>query len=161
MGPILFGSDLKNCTMDLYQYYTTHSSPISLHFLSFRHLLKLWLKKVNRYFLLFLRLYGISEIVFHSLFISAYKYIFILHNEGVRSIGQERIKKMLFWVNMSLPVFFAFSYIIRPNNQAFNTVHSCGLLEDSDMVDVAINETVGAWKSVYIQDVKCIHLIDT
>ena len=102
------------------------------------------------YFLLFLRLYGISEIVFHSLFISAYKYIFILHNEGVRSIGQERIKKILFWINMSLPVFFAFSYIIRPNNQAFNTVHSCGSLEDSSMRDVAINETVGTLQSRFL-----------
>ena len=99
------------------------------------------------YFLLFLWLYGISEIVFHSLFISAYKYIFIILNEGVRSFGQEKIKKILFWLNMSLPVFFAFTYIIRPNNLAFNTIHSCGLQEDTSMSDVVTNETIGTFQS--------------
>ena len=49
-GTHFFGSELENCPMDFYQIYTTYYPLNSLHFLSFRLLLKLWLKILNRYF---------------------------------------------------------------------------------------------------------------
>ena len=44
------------------------------------------------YLLAFLRWFGSFEILFHSLYISIHKYIFIVHSETVTRIGKQKIK---------------------------------------------------------------------
>ena len=94
-------------------------------------------------FLLFMRCYGSSAITYHSLFISVYKCVMIVHHDGIRRFGMQKMKRLLFWANIIIPGFISFSYIIRPNNRFFNDVHRCETYQDTDTSNVKINETFG------------------
>ena len=74
-----------------------------------------------------LRMLGAGEMIIHSLIISFYKYIFIVHHNMVLDIGTDRMKKILRFVYLLLIVGGPLSYISRPNFQAFNSVHNCGV----------------------------------
>ena len=52
---------------------------------------------------------------FHSLYISMYKYIFIIHHETVVRIGEKRTKKLLLWTYFAGLSAWTFAYIVRPN----------------------------------------------
>ena len=96
------------------------------------------------YFSLFLRLYGVIEILSHSLFISIYKYILIVHTQSARRFGQKRLKKILFWINIVLPIFLSLSYTVRPNFRAFKAINRCGLYQGiSNVNTVIVQETLG------------------
>ena len=71
----------------------------------------------------FLRIVGATEIICHSLIISFYKYIFIVHHD----IGIDRMKKILCFVYLLFPVCSSLGYIFRPNIRAFNSLHNCGV----------------------------------
>ena len=68
-----------------------------------------------RYVVLFVKCFGISEMGFHSLYISIYKYIFILHRETVIRIGDQRTKKLLLWTYFTGLFAWTLSYLVRPN----------------------------------------------
>ena len=96
------------------------------------------------YCLLFIRLYNSSSIALHSLFISAYKYIFIVHNDSTRSFKQDKLKKILFWVYIIFPLLAALSYIIRPSKAlALSAIHNCGLQKVSSTTNISIHEPIG------------------
>ena len=50
-----------------------------------------------RYLVFSVMCFGMSEMGFHSLYISMYKYIFIVHRETVIRIGEKRTKSLLLW----------------------------------------------------------------
>ena len=77
-----------------------------------------------RYVVLFIKCFGISEMGFHSLYISIYKYIFILHRETVIRIGDQRTKKLLLWTYCTGLFAWTLAYIVRPN---FGPLHNFGL----------------------------------
>ena len=60
---------------------------------------------------------------FHSLYISMYKYIFIIHHETVVRIGEKRTKKLLLWTYFAGLSAWTFAYIVRPN---FGPLHHFG-----------------------------------
>ena len=70
---------------------------------------------IFRYVVLFIKCFDISEMGFHSLYISIYKYIFILHRETVIRIGDQRTKTLLFWTYLTGLFSWTLSYIVRPN----------------------------------------------
>ena len=83
-----------------------------------------------------LRMLGAGEMIIHSLIISFYKYIFIVHHNMVLDIGIDRMKKILRFVYLLLIVGGPLSYISRPNFQAFNSVHNCGVKQVQKEADL-------------------------
>ena len=77
------------------------------------------------YLSLFLRMYGITVVIWHSLFISVYKYIIIVHSKSVRNFGEKSLKTILFWIYIVLPIFMSLTYTFRPHFRAFKTVNKC------------------------------------
>ena len=79
--------------------------------------------------LLFEFLLGFFEILFHSMYISLYKFIFIVHNETVNRIGKQKFKLLLLWSYFVVLIAWALSLLVRENN----------LGEVSDFVDCSIS----------------------
>ena len=84
--------------------------------------LHLFIGKEFCYIALFLRMLGLTEIVGHSLVISFYKYIFIVHHNTITRIGQDRMKKILLLIYIINPLTGSLSYIFRPNLKAFKDI---------------------------------------
>ena len=78
------------------------------------------------YCALFIKLYGVSVINLHSLSVAIYKYMFIVHNEPIRRFGEGKMKKLLFCVNIVLPIIASLSFGFRPNFLAFSSINKCG-----------------------------------
>ena len=85
----------------------------------------------------FLRIVGTTEIICHSLMISFYKYIFIVHHNMAVKIGIDRMKKILCFVYLLFVVGNSLGYIFRPNTHAFNSVHNCGAQQVEKKVDLS------------------------
>ena len=83
-----------------------------------------------------LRMFGAGEMIIHSLIISFYKYIFIVHHNMVLDIGIDRMKKILRFVYLLLLIGGSLSYTFRPNFRAFNSVHNCGTQQSETDVDL-------------------------
>ena len=83
-----------------------------------------------------LRMVGAGEIMCHSLTISFYKYIFIVHHNMVVDIGIDRMKTILRLVYLLIPIGGALSYIFRPNFHAFKSIHNCGAHPVKTEVDI-------------------------
>ena len=83
-----------------------------------------------------LRMLGAGEMIIHSLIISFYKYIFIVHHNMVLDIGIDRMKKILRFVYLLLLVGGPISYIFRPNFRAFNLIHNCGVKQVKNEADL-------------------------
>ena len=76
-----------------------------------------------------LRMLGLSEILYKSLIISFYKYIFIVHQNMVTHIGESRMKKIMCTVYLFAPIGGCVSYLFRPNFRSINAIHNCGVKE--------------------------------
>ena len=81
--------------------------------------------------LLFEFLLGFFEILFHSMYISLYKYIFIVHNETVNRIGQQKTKQILLWSYFIVLIAWTISLVVREKNlgELSDTV-SCSITSD-------------------------------
>ena len=84
-----------------------------------------------------IRMVGASLIFCHSLTISFYKYLFIVHHNMMTNIGQNRMKKIICLVYLLLPISGCVSYLVRPNWRAMNAIHNCGVKEEKADVDLA------------------------
>ena len=105
----------------------------SIHFIpDLNEYLENWVCSV----IFLLRMVGAGEIMCHSLTISFYKYIFIVHHNMVVDIGIDRIKTILRFVYLLLPIGGALSYIFRPNFHAFKSIHNCGANPVKTEVDI-------------------------
>ena len=75
-------------------------------------------------------LFGFFEMLFHSLYVSMYKYIFIVHSETVTRIGKQKIKRILLWTYFIILVSWTVSLAIRENfgsRKVFQNDVSCGV----------------------------------
>ena len=75
-------------------------------------------------------LFGFFEILFHSLYVSIYKYIFIVHSETVTRIGKQKMKRVLLWTYFIILVSWTVSLAIRENfgsRKVFQNDVSCGV----------------------------------
>ena len=81
--------------------------------------------------LLFENLFGFFEILFHSMYISFYKYIFIVHSESVNRVGQQKTKLLLLWSYFIVLVAWTLSLVVRENNLGeFSDTVSCSITND-------------------------------
>ena len=71
------------------------------------------------YFLLFVMWFGSFEMLFHSLYISVHKYIFIVHHETVNLIGERKTKVWLLLVYLIILISWTLSYTARAPSSAF------------------------------------------
>jgi hypothetical protein len=65
-----------------------------------------------------------------SLFISIIKYIFIVHLKKSIKFGEEKIKKLFFWVNLLHPVLPSIITVFLFDFEAYASLTSCFGLED-------------------------------
>ena len=75
-------------------------------------------------------LFGFFEMLFHSLYVSMYKYIFIVHSETVTRIGKQKIKRILLWTYLIILVSWTVLLAIRENfgsMKVFPNDVSCGV----------------------------------
>ena len=70
-------------------------------------------------------IFGFLEMLFHSFYISLYKYIFIVYREAVNRTGEQRTKRLLLWLYFTLLTSWTLSYLVRPNFDAFEHVIGC------------------------------------
>ena len=81
--------------------------------------------KWHCYLLLSVMIFGFLEMLFHSLYISLYKYIFIVYREAVNRTGEQKTKRLLLWAYFTLLTSWTLSYLVRPNFDAFEHVIGC------------------------------------
>ena len=74
---------------------------------------------------LFVQLYGMNSIVGHSLAIAIHKYVFIKHARAIHRFGNEKAKKVCFWLNVILPGICAIGWMFRPYYRAIDSVNRC------------------------------------
>ena len=61
-------------------------------------------------------IYGNAYVTGHSFIIAIMKYVMILHQEKVRNFGQEKTKKILFWINIIYPAYILGIFnLVRPD----------------------------------------------
>ena len=65
---------------------------------------------------LFELLFGFFEMVFHSMYISLYKYVFIVHHETVNRIGQQKTKLLLSCSYFIVLIGWTLSLVVREKN---------------------------------------------
>ena len=90
---------------------------------------------------LFVKQYGIWSGSSHSLAISIYKYVLILHQRRIRVIGKDEASLIAFWINLIFPVTLAASLVARPNFAADAPISNC--LRKGFTISTEGNETSG------------------
>ena len=89
------------------------------------------------YLLIAVRSFGIFVMLFHSLYISIHKYIFIIHNETVNRIGDRKTKGRLLWTYLIVLISWTISHTARGHFRIF----ACGINESEpkNMEDLAVS----------------------
>ena len=101
---------------------------------------------IFRYLVLSVMFFGISEMGFHSLYISMYKYIFIIHHETVIRIGVQRTKKVLLWTYFTGLFAWALAYIVRPNFDPLQNTLGCRISNVSGATNgISIQSTIDSF----------------
>ena len=78
------------------------------------------------YFILFINQFGTVSILSHSLIIAIYKYIYIMHNSIILSIGEEKANWISVWISIIIPAVFALSHTAIPATILhYSSVLSC------------------------------------
>ena len=73
---------------------------------------------------------GLYLIAFHSLVVSLVKYIFIVHQTRVIKFGEDKTKRVFFWINILHPLFLTIPTIYFFDFEAFLSIVSCFDLEE-------------------------------
>ena len=67
------------------------------------------------YLTLFINQLGMVSVLSHSLIIAIYKYIYVMHNNFIHSIGEDKANLIPVWISIILPALFAISFTARPS----------------------------------------------
>ena len=63
-----------------------------------------------------LTLYGNAHTSGHSFMVAVAKYVLIVHYSKVRNYGQEKVKTVLFWINIIYPAYIVgMFFLVRPD----------------------------------------------
>ena len=100
------------------------------------------------YLELAVRSFGIFVILFHSLYISIHKYIFVIYNETVNRIGDHKIKGRLLWAYSIVLVVWVSSHTARGHFSAFGITSTCSVPHTS-LTDYgfSVEEPIENWTS--------------
>ena len=77
------------------------------------------------YVALFINMFGAFSVISHSLVVSVYKYVFIVHQKLIRYVGVDNASLASFWISLVLPATLAVSFIARPTLPSYSSVYSC------------------------------------
>ena len=100
------------------------------------------------YLELAVRSFGIFVMLFHSLYISIHKYIFVIHNETVNRIGDRKIKVRLLWAYSIVLIVWVSSHTARGHFSAFGITSKCSVPHTSVTDDeLFIEEPIENWTS--------------
>ena len=77
------------------------------------------------YVVFFVTVYGSVSVISHSLVISIYKYICIVHQNQIQVFGVDRASLIAFWTNLLFPAVFAITLIARPYPLPWDKVNKC------------------------------------
>ena len=77
------------------------------------------------YVALFLKLFGAFSVISHSIVVSVYKYIFIVHQDLIRYVGVDNASLTSFWISLILPAALAVSFIARPVLPSYASIFKC------------------------------------
>ena len=69
--------------------------------------------------------YGAHSIASHSLIIAIMKYVFIVHAMKARSFGENKIKKIFFFINLALPLILAINFMITSDFHQSGNLRIC------------------------------------
>ena len=91
--------------------------------------------------------FGAHSIASHSLIIAIMKYVFIVHAMKARSFGEEKIKKIFFFINSALPLILSINFMITSDFHRSGNLRTCfnpSIEKDaSDNVEPALFYTFG------------------
>ena len=91
---------------------------------------------------------GLYLIAFHSLVVSLMKYVFIVHQNRVLKFGEDKTKKIFFWINILHPLFLAIPTIYFFDFEAFLSIVSCFDLEEK--LETIYNTSTGNMERIFM-----------
>ena len=56
------------------------------------------------YVTLFLNQFGLASLLSHSLIVAIYKYIYVMHNDFILSIGENKAGSISAWISIAMPL---------------------------------------------------------
>ena len=74
---------------------------------------------------LFINLFGATFIISHSLVVSAYKYVYIVHNDLVRYIGGNNVSIASMGLSLLLPALLTLMFVMRPTIPTYSSIYNC------------------------------------
>ena len=99
----------------------------------------------------FIRLNGFFIITFNSFLVAVMKYIFIVHDEKARSIGEEKLKKLFIIVAFSVPFTLATIGSVTKGINGYSDLVSCFGLKE------VVDEKYNTWKKNLLKFFVCRH----
>ena len=77
------------------------------------------------YMTLFINIFGAIFIISHSLVISIYKYIYIVHQDLIRYIGVNTASLASFWLSLALPLTLTVLFVSQPTIPSYSSIYNC------------------------------------
>ena len=77
------------------------------------------------YIALFINMFGAISVISHSMIVSVYKYVYIVHNSLVRYIGVNKISIAFMWLSLFFPAVLTLVYVIRPTVISYSSIYKC------------------------------------
>ena len=91
------------------------------------------------YVALFFNVFGAISVSSHSLVVSVYKYVFIVHHDLIGYIGVDNASLISFWASLILPAVLAVSFVARPTIPSYASIFNC--LEMKVEISAHVNES--------------------
>ena len=78
------------------------------------------------YLTLFLNQFGLASLLSHSLVVAIYKYVYVMHNDFILSIGENKAGSISAWISIAMPLVLGISFTARPSSfLSYSSVLSC------------------------------------
>ena len=78
------------------------------------------------YLTLFVNQFGAASLLSHSLVVAIYKYIYVMHNDFILSIGENKAGSISAWISIAMPLVLGISFTARPSSfLSYSSVLSC------------------------------------
>ena len=78
------------------------------------------------YLTLFVNQFGAASLLSHSLVVAIYKYIYVMHNDFILSIGENKASSISAWISILLPLVLGISFTARPSSfLSYSSVLNC------------------------------------
>ena len=114
--------DICNSIVMIFFYSFRISFEVITHFIPILHP---YTGRWFCYLALFINMFGAISVISHSMIVSVYKYIYIVHNGLVRYIGVNKISIASMWFSLFLPVMLTLMFVMRPTIPSYSSIYNC------------------------------------